>query len=263
MSKDRTMDLIFLVSSKMNSIRNLSPITTITSLPSISEISLSKQVDKIDIIIGSDLYYKIASGNFKRISDSLNLLETRFGYAAHGSINSSNHNENVIVFFSSISNPPLEIGLKFLWDNELAGITPTQDNPLCDEAIKQFHENIDFKENRYCVRLPWIEKAQMTSTYESQARVRLRNTTQRLLKLNKLLDYNAIFKEYLDNGIIEVCAENISGGRFIPHYLVIKEEAQSTKLRIVFDASAHEKDGQSVNSCLHDGPNLFPNILGI
>ena len=77
------------------------------------------------------------------------------------------------------------------------------------------------------------------------------------------MEYNAIFKEYLNNGNIEACTDNISGGRFIPNHPVIKENVASTKLKIVLTTSAPETDGQSVNSCLHDATNLLPNILRI
>ena len=49
------------------------------------------------------------------------------------------------------------------------------------------------------------------------------------------------------------------GGRefYIPHKPVVRATAESTKLRIVYDASARAFDGAlSLNDCLHAGPPL-------
>jgi len=44
---------------------------------------------------------------------------------------------------------------------------------------------------------------------------------------------------------------------------VIREDKQTTKLRIVFDGSAKEPDHLSLNDCLDKGPNLTLNIFDI
>lgn len=53
----------------------------------------------------------------------------------------------------------------------------------------------------------------------------------------------------------------------IEHYLrhrpVVKREKLSTKVRIVFDASAKEFKFLSLNECLEQGPNLNPELLAI
>ena len=54
-------------------------------------------------------------------------------------------------------------------------------------------------------------------------------------------------------------APTVPTGRefYIPHKAVIRENAETTKLRIVYDASAREEVGQpSLNNCLHLGPPL-------
>ena len=44
---------------------------------------------------------------------------------------------------------------------------------------------------------------------------------------------------------------------------VIKEARSTTKVRIIYDASAEGVGGWSVNSLLTAGPNLYPELLGI
>jgi len=50
---------------------------------------------------------------------------------------------------------------------------------------------------------------------------------------------------------------------FLPHQPVFKPESVSTKLRVVFDASAITDNGQSLNNMLLPGPNLQGDLLQI
>lgn len=46
----------------------------------------------------------------------------------------------------------------------------------------------------------------------------------------------------------------------MPHHAVIKEDRASTKIWIVFDATASRKAGRSLNDNIETGPNLNPDI---
>ena len=49
----------------------------------------------------------------------------------------------------------------------------------------------------------------------------------------------------------------------LPHHAVIREDKQTTKARVVFDASARDSNGVSLNNCLEAGPPLQPDLVGI
>ncbi|GFY10020.1 integrase catalytic domain-containing protein [Trichonephila clavipes] len=57
--------------------------------------------------------------------------------------------------------------------------------------------------------------------------------------------------------------KNIITGYFLPHHAVVHEQKDSTKVRIVFDASSKGKGALSLNDCLESGPNLNPVLLKI
>ena len=46
-------------------------------------------------------------------------------------------------------------------------------------------------------------------------------------------------------------------------HAVTKESSTSTKLRVVFDASARTTSGHSLNETLMVGPTLYPDIIDI
>ena len=74
-----------------------------------------------------------------------------------------------------------------------------------------------------------------------------------------------IIKQQEDNGIIErVQNDDIvaSPGRdhYLPHHPVVKEERETSKVRVVYDASSNSP---SLNECLEKGPCLIPLILDI
>ncbi|XP_044019477.1 uncharacterized protein LOC122859861 [Aphidius gifuensis] len=52
-------------------------------------------------------------------------------------------------------------------------------------------------------------------------------------------------------------------GFYLPHHAVIKEESQTTKVRVVFDGSAKGSKGHSLNELLHVGPTIQTDIFSL
>ena len=73
-----------------------------------------------------------------------------------------------------------------------------------------------------------------------------------------LEEYDAVIKRQLDEGIVERVTKAAVGPEFyIPHKAVVREAAQSTKLRVVYDASARAyAQAPSLSECLHVEPPL-------
>ena len=76
-----------------------------------------------------------------------------------------------------------------------------------------------------------------------------------------------MIKDQLDKGIIERVdqSEKVQPCHqihYLPHHCVVREGKSTTKLRIVYNASAKE-NGLALNDCLHTGPPLTPDILDI
>ena len=95
---------------------------------------------------------------------------------------------------------------------------------------------------------------------------RLQKSNERLNKTPQLLnEYNKVFDEYLNLGIIEkVKNEGIVGEViYLPHKEVIKEDRLTTKLRKVFDASVKYKGTSLLNEVLYKGPCLNADLYSL
>ena len=51
---------------------------------------------------------------------------------------------------------------------------------------------------------------------------------------------------------------------YLPHHGVIRQDRETTKLRVAFDGSAKtDKSSASINECLEKGPNLIPHLFDV
>eukprot|EP00117_Sycon_ciliatum_P021255 scpid12026/ scgid6192/ len=76
--------------------------------------------------------------------------------------------------------------------------------------------------------------------------------------------YDAVLlAEYMALGAVEVDPDPEQDGYYMPHHAVFKAESTTTKVRVVFNASAALKGRKSLNDVLDPGPSLLPSISGL
>ena len=127
-----------------------------------------------------------------------------------------------------------------------------------------------FQENHYVhyeVNLPWKFTLTRLPSNRDLAGQRLNGLLKRLSRHPEVLqEYHTVMQEQLQQGIIEKVDETQQNtGRivhYLPHHAVIRQDKQTTKLRIVYDASAWG-DGPSLNHCLHSELKFNQSILDI
>ena len=108
-------------------------------------------------------------------------------------------------------------------------------------------------------------KLKSQSSNEAQSRARLNNLLSKM-KGDIIEQYDAIVKEQLLARIIEEAPDSLGGKRlfYMPHRPVIREGAMSTKVRMVFDASAKPSPEEfSINECMNPGPPTQPLLWNI
>ena len=101
----------------------------------------------------------------------------------------------------------------------------------------------------------------------SMSVARLYSLISRLQKTPNLMkEYDNIIKEQLREGIVEYVNMNespeVSTVYYMPYREVVREESDTTRMRIVYDAGSKFR-GPSLNDCLEKGPCMLPKIFDI
>lgn len=130
--------------------------------------------------------------------------------------------------------------------------------------MEKFRETLKYENGRYQVTWPWKNDLPDLPENRGLAKGRLKSLVIKLPDLMKR--YDAIVQEQLRKGMIEKVEHTNSADlkHYLPHHVVITPKKATTKLRIVYDASAKtKKEHKSLNECLHRGPVLLNNLCGI
>ena len=235
-----------------------------------SDVSKEKEILSIDALIGSDyLWYfqELETIRGEEAHDPV-AVKTKLGWVLSGPLKGKTAEGTVSINLNvskSVAYPVggsnLEGEVKKLWDLETLGIREEESmhEPLFD--------NISFNGTRYSVQLLWKESHKELPTNFTTSQARLKSLLSRLRKDPEILkEYDSVIKNQLEAGIIERVYELDQAEKvyYLPHQAVIRKEAETTKLRVVFDASSKEgKRGTSLNDCLHVGPPLTPLLYDI
>ena len=231
----------------------------------------------IDILIGSDYYYHIITGEIQRGDVGPCAVNSEFGWLICGSGKAKiPGRDETVANFVAERNDVLSHNLIFknehedlnevlskFWTTDSIGITDDVD------VVKgEFLKDVRYKEDesRYEVSLPWKEGCQIGSNGYSQCVKRLDQVFSRSKGEPELLkEYDNVIKGQFQAGIIERVVDpqlNLDDAHYLPHHGVTRHDKQTTKLRVVFDGSAKHGEGSlSINDCLEKGPNLVPHLF--
>ena len=170
--------------------------------------------------------------------------------------------QNDEVYFAGIEkSSSLDKDVTKLWDLDSVGVRPV------DTVYTDVVDNITFTGERYAVGLPWkVGHKQLPSNYANCAS-HLKSQIKKLQNNPDLFnECHKIVKDQEENGIIEKVSELPAAEReyYMPNQIVVREQAETTKVRMVFDASSKEGNrGTSLNDCLHIGPPLTSMLFDI
>ncbi|XP_054717268.1 uncharacterized protein LOC129226664 [Uloborus diversus] len=190
--------------------------------------------ESIDILFGVNVFSSLVNGKvIKRGEDLPFAVCSRLGWIIAGATTLSCCDlESSSVNSLSVTTDEL---VKSFWELEQIPSTQslTREERLCEtHFLENYTRN---KEGRYSVRLPFKPN-------------------------RKLLEYLDLGHMEIDN---TVCKENAH--YCIPHHHVINESSSTTKLRVVFNASAKTTSGVLLNDTLMNGPKAarFPKAVDL
>ena len=217
---------------------------------------------RIHVIIGTNQYPKINTKTPARIGNQGEPIAelTKFGWII---MSPRTEQDLTSMYLTQTSSDDYEQ----LCSLDVLGL---EDQPTGDQAAiyEEFKEQlIRSDEGWYETGLSWKPRHPQLPNNKMGSLGRLSNLVKRLKRQPMLLEnYDEIIQEQLAEGIIEKITDEPKGKEFyIPHKSVIRESADSTKIRIVFDGSARANErSPSQNDCLETGSplqNLLWNVL--
>ena len=246
--------------------------------PYLSTLELADQSepkDRLDvcILIGADLYWSLVTGGIRK-GNGPTAIETKLCWVLSGPATGLSCESTSMILLSSHTlkaeastvrrdDATLDQTLKMFWDLEAIGVKA--DEP---SVYEDFMQSVVFQNGRYCVRLPWKNYHPALPDNLDLCQKRLFGLVRRLKQsLHILRDYDNIIQDQIDKGIVEVVdhpwnTAKISKLHYLPHHGVIRDDKTTTKLRIVYDASA-KTTGPSLNDCLYASPSFGQRIADI
>ena len=230
---------------------------------------------EVDALIGSDVYWSLVTGEVRRGNYGPMAIHTKIGWVLSGptsglatSVNlSACTTTHTLMTTGTVCTTGLEQDLdeqlKKFWDLETLGIVDGE-----SMVHEKFVQQISFSGQRYSVALPWKDGCDQLPDNLQLRHQRLDGLMKRLQQSPTLLErYDTVIREQLQRGIVELVNEEDSNRttkriHYLPHHAVVREDKATSKVRIVYDASARST-GPSLNDCLHTGPNFGQHIFDI
>ncbi|XP_011687096.1 PREDICTED: uncharacterized protein LOC105449538 [Wasmannia auropunctata] len=209
----------------------------------------------VDLLIGSGAtlsLFAVGQINLSREGYDLYLQKTRLGWVVAGNTSSQNPSKNGTCHLANLE----DLLLRFWTVEEVAMNKPeSEENTECEtHFIKTVTRDVT---GRYTVRLPFRNTEKRLGESRALAFKRLASLERRLNANSTLKnEYTRSVEEYLSLGHMSRIDDPGDDGYYMPHHAVIKESSNTTKVRIVFDASARSNTGVSLNEMLLVGPTI-------
>lgn len=238
----------------------------------LADYSTESATADVDVLIGSDQYWQVVTVEVRKEDWGPMAIHTRQRWVLSGPIEGFTYNTDPSVNSTHVlrcaseptqpENNGLTEELKRFWDLESLGISSSELS-----VYDQFINTITFQQGRYEVHLPWkYAHPILPDNYETSLK-RLKSLLHRPKEEpHVLFEYDAVIREHIENGIVERVSEpetrKVGRVHYLPHHTVIRRDRETTKLRIVYDASC-KSSGASLNDCLFTGPSLSQKIVDI
>ncbi|XP_049873592.1 uncharacterized protein LOC126373008 isoform X4 [Pectinophora gossypiella] len=190
------------------------------------------------------------------------LQDSKFGWIVAGPLNvCKDIPRNTFCNFTKDINHNL---IKF-WNIEEVSLQKSPMSPHDEFCERHFVQNTTRLANgRFSVKMPLLEDPEKSlgeSYYMAERRfLSLEKKFIKNLDLKNL--YRNFINEYEELGHLTKINKP-SFGYFMPHHAVIRESSETTKLRVVFDASAKTKSNKSLNDIQAIGPTVQDELFDI
>lgn len=239
-----------------------------TALPHLNKLNLADPnfniQGPIDILLGADVAPAILTGNrVAGLQSHPTAFSTVFGWVLMGPVPSSAKITSMLV----TTETTLEQTVSKFWEmEELPKVQHLSPDEIQAETI--FTSSIKrLTSGRFSVALPFKHPRPILGDSKGSALRRFHALERRLAQDPNLgKKYSDFMQDYLESKHMEIVPDSnkiTPYCYYIPHHCILRPESQTTKLRVVFDASSQTTSGQSLNSSVYTGQKLQQEMTNI
>lgn len=228
---------------------------------------------KIDILIGAGMFYELLLPNQIKLGRNRPILQaSKLGFILGGNLCASFIPENFVCNLVQNSDQnKLESQLESFWKIEECTereCTYTKEESECEQHfIETFRRSED---GHFVVKLPFNDNVAKLGDSSRIAINRFHKLEQKLSRNSNLkLEYSNFLKEYEEMGhmtpLTNIGQDFVNSNKnfYLPHHCVLKDSSLTTKLRVVFNASAKTNTDLSLNDVLKTGPCIQQPLFSI
>ena len=222
----------------------------------------------VDLLLGADIFMTLMR-NGRRIGPpgTPSAIQTAFGWVLAGNVNIEQPAvDQITACYAAVSQG--EDLLRKFW--EVEELVPHSAALSIEEKTVQKHFDTAHtrdENGRFIVPLPRKEIVKPLGDSRVRAVKRFLSLERSLKASNKSDEFAEAVWEYFDMGHAEpVPASDLVPdveSYYMPMHIVTKESRSTTKMRVVFDASAKSVSGTSLNDHLLVGPTVHPSLIDV
>lgn len=229
---------------------------------------------RIDVILGVEIYSEIIlEGLLKHPENTGPIAQnTQLGWVLSGPVDkqSSSSRQKIVNLHIRVKEDEL---LQQFWEIEREPDAikkkMTREEIKCEEIYEK--TTVREENGRYKVRLPFKEFDTLPCLNNQSERIALHrfNLLEKKLQKNDTLkeEYKKVIDDYIDQTHMEQIKQrediNKNNTVYLPHHAVVKQDRETTKVRIVYDASCKGVNNISLNDTLLVGPKLQDDLRHI
>lgn len=222
--------------------------------------------NRIDLIVGSEIFFSLLSIGQINLGPSLPILtKTKLGWIISGPI-PPHHNKTKTIECArqSFHVCSVDSQLKKFW--EIESVPGKIIHSIEEQKVESIFKSttVRLADGSYQTDLPFNESILRLGSNKHIATKRFLNLERQLAKSPKMQEeYSNFIKEYVDLGHMTKTDGPSVQEYFLPHHCLIKQNALTTKLRVVFDGSCKTDTGISLNDTLMVGPTVQQDLFSI
>ncbi|XP_063363880.1 uncharacterized protein LOC134652647 [Cydia amplana] len=231
---------------------------------------------EIDILLAANIFFQCLLSQPEELRDpdaAPSLVHTQFGYIVGGDVPSSILKRPAVSLFCHECQTDVRDTMSNFWQTEKVPEIYAEHTSEQQQCEKLFTETVKLEDNQFTVSLPLkIPIYDVNNTLGDSfglALKRFYNLEKRFQKDQNLYEgYKDFIHEYLDLGhgsYVDISSYELTKDPvyFMGHSAVLRPDAVSTKLRVVFDGSMLTSNKISLNNILMNGPTVQQELFDI